>query len=444
MKGTILIPELIAMRIPTRILAAALCAFLVPPAFAAAEPVLPREALGGTREIPWSYKQKPPAKVSVDGDGVYTVANVRWGFDERKDEQGRNLPKWRTVKIDPRGAVRAYFALKLFAPEWLAAHGLLIYKFDPKSPVVTEHGETSKGFAVSVEAYLKEGQKYDLMKGLKKSWPNVWQLSSLEDYVQLCALAGQRMIIYELELTPDQVRRMLALSLEESFKDHAKDYYNTLSNSCFTNQIKMINAVIPEGRRIRDYLIPKVVINPFASLPRTLGFLLKRHDLLRGKPIPFAAKERGKADLATKELTGAARQEALRRLAPLTLQSAKLENLLVNAVREGALPLPVARILLWDEVSRYSPWLHVPGTVPGEANNGEVSLGEKWGADLAAAGSADVFGNVVRMGFDAYREGLKRRILLEGPDISGFVGNRLSDFERRAAELLKTAQLHAR
>lgn len=427
-----------------RIALAVLLSLSAASAFAAPEPVIPREALGGTREIPWSYKQRPPVKVSVDRDGVYTIREVRWGFDERKDEQGRNIPKWRTVKVDPRGAVRAYFALKLFAPEWLAAHGLIIYKFDADRPVVTEHGETSKGFSVSVEAYLKEGQKYDLLKGMKKSWPNVWQLSSLEDYIQHCALSGQRMLLYELELTPEQVRKMLVLSLEESFKDHIQDYYHTLSNSCFTNQIKMINAVIPEKRRIRDYLIPKVLINPLASLPRTLGFLLNRHGLQRGKVIPFAAKERSKADLATKELTGAARQEALRRFGPLAMQATKMENLLADALRSGALPLPAARVLLWDEVSRYCPWLHVPGTVPGELNNGEVSLGEKWGADLAAARTADAFVNLLRIGFAAYRAGLEKRMLLEGPDVSGFVGNRLADFERRAAQLIKTAQLHAR
>jgi hypothetical protein len=201
----------------------------------------------------------------------------------------------------------------------------------------------------------------------------------------------------------------------------------------------MINAVVLKTDQGMD---PEGAHQPFSPPPAHARFPCSdRHKPLRGREIP-PRRGPAQADIATKEFSGAARETALQKVGPLKQHAVKIENLLVNAVMEGALALPAARMLLYDEASRYSPWLHVPGTVPGEANNGEVSLGERFGADLSAAATADAFARVVRAGFDAYRKGLEKRFLLEGPDLTGFIGNRLCDFERRVAEIVKTAQLH--
>jgi hypothetical protein len=394
-------------------------------------------------DAPWGYKQRPAELVTKGADGVFTISNVRWGFDEKLDAQGRHIPKWRTVTVDTKGVLRAYLAIKIFPPEWLAAHGLMIFKFDPAHAVKTEYGETSKGLIVSVEAHLKEGEHFDLLQGMKNKWPNIWMLSSLEDYIQLSSLENLKVICYELDLTQDQVRDMLTRSLDRACLDHSNDMYNTLNASCVTAQVDVINEVVAPEHRIPRYFFGKI-INLWASLPRTIGRTLRQKGLLRSElPILLPGTERA-ADHATKEFSGAARAAAIQRFEALKPLVGRAESILTHAVAEGRINADTLRSLMYHDVAGHVLYLTIPGVVPTETNNGEFMIGPEFATSVAEAGTPDRLALVVANAFNAYKQALSKRMLLEGPDISPLVARSMRTLSKSVEELVKTIELNER
>lgn len=388
-------------------------------------------------EVPWKFSQRPPKLMYVK-DGVYALDDVRWGFDEQKDAQGRLQPKWRKAYVDTRAVTKAYLCVKVFPPEWIAGHGLMLYRFEPDAPVKTSYKETSKGFFISVEARLKENQKFSITQGLKRKWPTVWQFCSFEDYLQQCAISNLKMILYELDLSREEVQKMLVYSLDRGLKEQGQTMYHTLDESCITAQVDMINLVVDKKRRIRQSIFG--IPNPLASLPRTIGLELRRKHLLKRTLPVFQPKEERIADHTTKQLSGDERRQAMTRLQQVYSRSQNVERQLLEAVENGLYGEKL-RELLYNEVSDYAPHLFVPGVVPGEAKNGELVLGPAFGTALREATDAQGLQKVLRTGFAHYRQGLKTRMLLEGPDISTFVLRRLTELERGVREALAAQRL---
>ncbi len=389
---------------------------------------------------PYKYTQKPPVLLNHTGD-IFELDNVRWGFDEKKDDKGRNIPKWRKAVLNSGKVTKAYLCIKLFAPEWIAGHGLMLFRFESKDPVTTNYKETSKGLFISVEAYLKEGQKYGIMEGMKRKWPTVWQLSSFEDYLQACAKSGKKLLMYELELSQEEVQKLLEISIKTSLLDHSKDMYHTIDASCVTAQVDMINAVVDKKRRIRKHFISKIFFNPFASLPRGIGVALKMNRLLRKKLPMFQPKERNKNDITTKNLHGDSRNIALKNINFFQERSKRIENLLCSNIDNGTLTNQFVKELLYNETSQYAPYLYIPGIVPGEENNGETIIGKNFGDAINNATSKKELIKTINLGFSIYRKGLVKRLILEGPDVSIFIKRTLDALEKGLKENIKRAQL---
>ena len=230
-------------------------------------------------ETPWSPDQRPATLVGCAKDGALAIDGVRWGFDNPADH--RHTSRWRTVNVDPRAVTDVVFVIKPFAPEWLAAHALLCFRFDPRKPVTTSSGETTTGLVLSVEAHLHEGQPFSLLGGFAGQFGIVYQLSSWEDYVARSSIADQSLLPYVLALDPDQKRRLLERAMEEAVRSRPGELYNTTRRSCTTELVDLLNDVLPEKQRLRQYLIPGVLKDPATSLPRTMDRLLRSHGLIR-------------------------------------------------------------------------------------------------------------------------------------------------------------------
>jgi len=388
-------------------------------------------------KIPYKKSQRPAVLVEKS-DGIYKIKDMRWGFDT-KDELSN--PKWRTVTIDTNHVKKAILCVKIFPPEWMAGHALMLYRFDSNYPVKTTLGETSKGFFVSVEAHLRENQTYGILAGTKRQWPTIWQLTSYEDYIQVCSIAKRKMVMYELDMTQEMVKKMLINSIETSLEDRTNVKYHTFYESCYTSQVDMINSVVEKKRRLRRHFLTKYFFNPLLSLPRGIKHSLKKKKLLKRVYPVINPKEENKGDIATKEYYGENRRVALKNIAYFQAKSKKCEKIIVNGVKNDSINNKQLLELLYEESGEYSKELHIPGVAPEEKDNGETILGKNFGDSIKKAKTNEELISIIQKGFMIYNKGLEKRLLLEGPDVGKFLGRSLTILEKRSLELSKTGVL---
>ncbi len=232
---------------------------------------------------PFKAHQNPP-KLIRKSPPVYNVADVRWGYIPGKPKNNNNFRHLKT-KIDTSKVDRAYFVLKPFPPEWIAAHSLLYFSFKPGG-MVNEKGEESAGVFLSIEAYQRTNQNYSLKDGLKNTFGVSWILASWEDYtIQSCQVQKEKLFLYPLKLSQSQMSRLLAETILQATVNRSGEYYNTVTNNCTNNLIVLINRILPQKNRINLWWIPSMVYNMRATTPVVVTKMLMKKGLL-GRPLP--------------------------------------------------------------------------------------------------------------------------------------------------------------
>lgn len=219
---------------------------------------------GYAAPAPFKPHQRHAKVLSQEGTG-YQVSNVRWGFP---DETQRN-PIFRTTRIDPKKVKEIYYWSEAMPPEWIAAHGMLAFVMEDETGVQAEDGSQAAGFCLSVEARVREDQKYHVLKGLKRTYSLVYQLSTLRDRLDYSIGTLKRTIHqYRLDLSPEARVQLTKNALEISGQTRDDEWYHTSRNSCITNAIKVINTVLEKKRRLRLWTIPKVLHNVRVTVPK--------------------------------------------------------------------------------------------------------------------------------------------------------------------------------
>lgn len=218
-------------------------------------------------------EQREAKLIKTTPDGRVHLSGIRWGFDEGKKAEDWN-PRWKEASIDPSKVKDAYIVLELY-PDSFPGHALTYFEFDDKGKVQTSDGESTKGLTLSFEAHLKKDQQFDVVKGLKDEFGVIYQLGSWEDQVQkVCGRDGHSLIRFKLNLSQDQKEKLLRNSLDAATADRTGEYYNTIKNSCFNSQVRLINTVLPRGQQVNEWIIPDKIYNPALILPRGMSPVL--------------------------------------------------------------------------------------------------------------------------------------------------------------------------
>ncbi|HOJ86019.1 MAG TPA: DUF4105 domain-containing protein [Elusimicrobiales bacterium] len=224
----------------------------------------------------YQNKRKPSRILSRYGD-VYEMENIRWepkAFDEKNYE-------WRNFKVDVSKLKDVYFVKKPFTPEFIAAHSMLLFKFD-KGGVVNDMGEETDSFVLSIEAYLREGQSYSLVDGMRDKFNIIWIFATWKDYsyrTMLYDMDSRSLILYSVKLSLSQKKELLEYALAQASVNREGEYYNTITNNCTNNLVILINKTLPENKRIKLWEIPYLVYNVRATMPNLVV------DYLQGKEI---------------------------------------------------------------------------------------------------------------------------------------------------------------
>lgn len=233
---------------------------------------------GQELKLPPYLAKRKPAKVLSDTPAAMTVANVRWHTNPRPTDQSFD---WATATVKPELVKEVYFVKKPFAPEWIAAHSLLAFTFE-KGGLTDAAGNESTALVLTIEAFLREGQVYDLKAGLKKNFGIVWLLTSWEDYVTRTALIDNaRLIPYAVKnLSHAQKADMVREGVRLAGVNREGEYYHTITNNCTNNLLVVMNRVLPENRRIRMWTIPYLAYNVRATMPVMVPGYLQGKGLL--------------------------------------------------------------------------------------------------------------------------------------------------------------------
>jgi hypothetical protein len=215
-------------------------------------------------QLPPRQDKRRAAKVLAETKAGIEVENVRWLYDA---EPSADKFDWATAKIRPELVKKVYFVKKPFPPEWLAAHSLFVFTFEDGG-LTDANGNQASGLALTVEAFLREGEVYDLKTGLKDRFGVVWLLTTWEDYAARTALVDKaRLVPYEVKLSKAQNAEMLKEALRLSSVNRDGEYYHTVTNNCTNNLLILMNRVLPEKQQIRMWTIPYLVYNGRATMP---------------------------------------------------------------------------------------------------------------------------------------------------------------------------------
>ncbi len=228
-------------------------------------------------QLPPRQDKRRVARLVADGKSGMEVENVRWLYDAEPSDQKFD---WTTAKIRPELVKKVYFVKKPFPPEWLAAHSLFVFTFEDGG-LTDANGNQASGLALTIEAFLREGEVYDLKTGLKDRFGIVWLLTTWEDYAARTALIDKaRLIPYEVKFSRAQTAEMLREALRLSSVNREGEFYHTVTNNCTNNLLILMNRVLPERQQIRMWTIPYMVYNVRATMPVVVPGYLQGKGLL--------------------------------------------------------------------------------------------------------------------------------------------------------------------
>ncbi len=234
--------------------------------------------------INWRSDQTPSQLVKKDGSR-YTVSNFRWGWKEtgKPDDWA---PFNETTTIDASKVKNVYMAIEPFAPEIVAGHGLMIFEMEDDGAVEGPDGRKDFGFAVSVEARKPVDKEYGLVTGMKKNFGMIYQLGSLSDQLQkVTRQRGHKLVLHELVLDDKQKQELIHNALDASVEDRLGEWYHTLTNSCFTAAVDLVNDVVPDSQKMARWTKHLKFSRLATTLPALAGATLRNKKLMPREPI---------------------------------------------------------------------------------------------------------------------------------------------------------------
>lgn len=217
--------------------------------------------------------QTPPRIRSASPDAI-VVENMRWGFEGLD----RAAVRHRTVTIRPEKIKDVYYWSENFAPEWIAAHGMLAFVMEDDTGVVADDGSRDIGFVYSGEAARAPGDSYSLRRAFDRdAYGSVILLTSLRDRVAWAtAMQDHSIDEFRLELDREQKVALVRKAIAHAARPRRGEGYHATTNSCITAVADALNMVLEDGRKLRKWAIPGVAVNLQLAIPKSTFRYMRR------------------------------------------------------------------------------------------------------------------------------------------------------------------------
>ena len=88
-----------------------------------------------------------------------------------------------------------------------------------------------------------------------------------------------------MELDDEQKKKLAHDALDAAVEDRLGEWYHTLTNSCYTACVDLVNGVVPDKQKMARWSKHLKVSRPATSLPPMAGATLRSKGLLAREPI---------------------------------------------------------------------------------------------------------------------------------------------------------------
>ena len=220
----------------------------------------------------WAADQAVLPSAEFHGPLV-TVRNVR---NFRYESESRYAPSYDDRTYDLRRLESVWFIVEPFGSLEGLAHTFVSFGFKDRDFV-----------AISVEIRKEKGESYSPLKGLLRQYEVMYVVGDERDLIALRANhRHDRVFLYRVHTTPERMRRMFVEMLERANELRAKpEFYNTLTNTCTTNLVHHVNAIVP-GR------VPWRLSVFLPGYSDRLAYELGLIDNVRQHPLPIVDETR--------------------------------------------------------------------------------------------------------------------------------------------------------
>ena len=188
----------------------------------------------------YEQDRKPAAQVSNAG-GVRVLAGVRFERDAKA-----NIYRWGELRIEDAALEEVYFGFRSAS----VGHNFIMFSFKDGAKLVVE-----------VLPWKKRGEKFDpIVAGTTGKYDLVWNLVSFDSFLETAVGSqGLYVDVYPMKLSREEKLRMLDAAIAEATRDYRGEKYNTLTNSCSSNALKVF-AKGTGHHLVLGRMLPSVVI----------------------------------------------------------------------------------------------------------------------------------------------------------------------------------------
>lgn len=189
-----------------------------------------------------TYEQdRKPGKQLSNANGVRVLDVVRFERDAKS-----NTYRWGQLKIEDAALEEVYFGFRSAS----VGHNYLMFAFKDGAKLVVE-----------VLPWKKKGEKFDpIVAGTTGKYDLVWNMVSFDSFLETTVGSqGLYVDVYPMKLSREEKLRMLDVAIAEATRDYSGEKYNTFTNSCSSNALKVF-AKATGHHLVLGRMMPSVVI----------------------------------------------------------------------------------------------------------------------------------------------------------------------------------------
>lgn len=225
----------------------------LPLALATAVPEVTAPAAAQAETYPDYEQDRKPAKQVSKANGARLLDGVRFERDAKT-----NIYRWGQLRLEDSRLEEAYFGFRSAS----VGHNFLMFAFKDGAKLVVEF-----------LPWKKKGEKFDpIVAGMTGKYDVVWNLVSWDSFLETAVgRDGLYVDVYPLKLSREEKLRLLEEAIAEATRDYSGEKYNTLTNSCSSNALKVFSRATGHHLVVAK-LMPSVVIKHL----KLRGFLGER------------------------------------------------------------------------------------------------------------------------------------------------------------------------
>jgi Domain of unknown function (DUF4105) len=189
-----------------------------------------------TNEHAWEIEYARAPVATHDGSLVH-VRNVR-NFRYRSVTDP--IPAWYDATYD----IDTLTGVDLICSYWAGpsiAHVFLSFGF-----------ADGRHLAVSVETRRRKGQTYSAIAGFFRHYQLIFVIADERDLIGVRTdIRREGVYLYRLRITPEETRRLFGGYMDRATAlAERPEFYNTITNNCTSNIVRIINRGLPRGKRL--------------------------------------------------------------------------------------------------------------------------------------------------------------------------------------------------